>query len=35
VLWVRVMGDSSPLTEQKRAEVVAQAVAIFLGFYRR
>lgn len=35
VLWVRVMGDSSPLTEEKREEVVNQAVAIFLNFYRR
>ena len=35
VLWVRVMGDSAALTQAKRDLVVEQAVAIFLGFYRR
>ncbi|MDE1164445.1 MAG: TetR/AcrR family transcriptional regulator [Pseudomonas sp.] len=35
VLWVRVMGDSTALTPAKAEQVVQQAVAIFLGFYRR
>jgi TetR/AcrR family transcriptional regulator of autoinduction and epiphytic fitness len=34
VLWVRVMGDEKQLTTQENEEVVEQAVAIFLGFYR-
>jgi TetR/AcrR family transcriptional regulator, regulator of autoinduction and epiphytic fitness len=34
VLWVRVMGDERELTPAETAEVVEQAVAIFLGHYR-
>lgn len=34
VLWVRVMGDDYQLTSEETAEVVEQAVEIFLRFYR-
>lgn len=34
VLWVRVMGDPKVLTLEQTNEIVEQAVAIFLRFYR-
>ncbi|RXH57056.1 TetR/AcrR family transcriptional regulator [Granulicella sibirica] len=35
VLWVRVMGSDSELASERIAAVVEQAVAIFLGHYRK
>jgi hypothetical protein len=35
LLWVRVMGDPKVLTLEQTHEIVEQAVAIFLRFYRR
>ncbi|MGI4841437.1 MAG: TetR/AcrR family transcriptional regulator [Janthinobacterium lividum] len=34
VLWVRVMGDPTELSVEETNEIVEQAVAVFLKFYR-